>query len=221
MDTAGGQIQGARRRQEDAFALERIGDDAVLAVVTDGLGGLPAGHIASREATDEFVRAFRSEAASNTGRPDEWLHASLLAADQHLHRMQDQAPVLRGMSTTLVALYCRPDAAWSVSVGDSYLMLLRNGTLYVLNELHRAGQGVTSCLGTQLSQVHALSPIPLAAGDRLLLATDGITTLGETSIKQCLASAADAREAAEGLLRAIEQAGADYQDNATVVAMFV
>jgi serine/threonine protein phosphatase PrpC len=133
--------------------------------------------------------------------------------------MQDDAPILRGMSTTLVAIYCRAGEAWSVSVGDSYLMLLRNGMLYVLNELHRAGNGVTSCLGMQLAQVHALSPVPVSAGDRLLLATDGITTLAEASIKQCLASAADARQAADSLLRAIEQAGVAHQDNATVVAL--
>lgn len=221
MDTAGGQILGARRRQEDAFAIEQIGADAVLALVTDGLGGLPAGHIASREATQEFVRAFREQAASQTNRPDQWLHASLVAADRHLHRMQDEAPVLRGMSTTLVALFCRPEEAWSVSVGDSYLMLLRNGMLYVLNELHREGNGVTSCLGMQLSQIHALSPIPVASGDRFLLASDGITTLAEASIKECLASAGGARQAAEGLLRSIEQARAAYQDNATVVALVV
>lgn len=219
METAGGQIQGARRRQEDAFAIERIGKDAVLALVTDGLGGLPAGHIASREATDEFVRVFREQAAARANAPDQWLHASLVAADRHLHRMQDEAPVLRGMSTTLVALFCRADEAWAISVGDSYLMLLRNGMLYVMNELHRAGNAVTSCLGMQLAQIHALSPIPISAGDRFLLATDGITTLGEASIKQCLASAADARQAAQTLLRSIEQAGAAHQDNATVVAI--
>jgi serine/threonine protein phosphatase PrpC len=219
METAGGQIQGARRRQEDAFAIERIGEDAVLALVTDGLGGLPAGHIASREATEEFVRVFREQAVAGANAPDQWLHASLIAADRHLHRMQDEAPVLRGMSTTLVAIFCRADEAWAISVGDSYLMLLRNGMLYVMNELHRAGNAVTSCLGLQLAQIHALSPIPISAGDRFLLASDGITTLGEASIKQCLASAADARQAADTLLRSIEQAGAAYQDNATVVAI--
>ena len=219
MDTAGGQIQGARRRQEDAFAVESVGENAVLALVTDGLGGLPAGHIASREATDEFVRVFREQAAANRGAPDEWLRQSLLAADHRLRRMQDEAPVLRGMSTTLVALYCVSDKAWSVSVGDSYLMLLRKGMLYVLNELHRAGNGVTSCLGMQLSQIHSLSPIPVSAGDRFLLATDGITTLSEASIKQCVASAADARQAVDRLLRSIEQARAQHQDNATVVAL--
>lgn len=221
METAGGQIQGARRRQEDAFAIERIDGNAVLALITDGLGGLPAGHIASREATDEFVRVFREQAAGRKNAPDQWLHASLMAADDRLHRMQNDAPALRGMSTTLVALYCHGGEAWSISVGDSYLMLLRNGMLYVLNELHRAGNGVTSCLGMQLSQIHALSPIPVSAGDRLLLATDGITTLSEASIKQCLASAADARQAAGDLLRSIEEAQVAHQDNATVVAILV
>jgi PPM family protein phosphatase len=219
MDTAGGQIQGDRRRQEDAFAVKLVGDGAVLALVTDGLGGLPAGHIASREALTEFVRVFREQLEAKAGTPDEWLQQSLTAADRHLHEMQEQAPVLRGMSTTLVAVYCRADEAWAVSVGDSYLMLLRNDTLYVLNELHRAGNGVTSCLGMQLSQVHALSPFPMAAGDRFLIASDGITTLSEATIKQCLASAPDARQAVGQLLSSVEQARRAQQDNTTVVVL--
>ena len=38
MDIAGGQIQGARRRQEDAFAIEMLADGARLVLVADGLG---------------------------------------------------------------------------------------------------------------------------------------------------------------------------------------
>lgn len=219
MDTAGGQIQGARRRQEDAFAVEPVGEDAVLALLADGLGGLPAGHIASHEAITEFARVFREQVAENRNGPADWLQQSLTVANRHLHEMQEQAPVLRGMSTTLIALYYRPGEAWAVSVGDSYLMLLRNGTLYVLNELHRAGNGVTSCLGMQLSQVHALSPFPTAAGDRFLIATDGITTLSEATIKQCLASAPDVRQAVGQLLWSVEHARAAHQDNTTVVVL--
>ena len=220
MDSAGGQIQGARRRQEDAFAVESVGEDGVLALIADGLGGLPEGHIASREAIAEFARVFRERAATQPVAPDQWLRESLTAADAHLHRRQAEEPALAGMSTTLVAFYRRAQEAWALSVGDSYLMLLRNGVLYVLNELHREGSAVTSCLGIQLSQVHALGPIEIASGDRFLLATDGITTLTEASIKQCVASAADAQGAVDPLLRAIEQAVQPYQDNVTVVALF-
>jgi len=54
-----------------------------------------------------------------------------------------------------------------------------------------------------------------------VLATDGITTLGEATIKERVASAATAQAAVGALLTAIEDAMAMHQDNATVVAMLV
>ena len=106
-------------------------------------------------------------------------------------------------------------------MGDSYLMLLRKGMLYVLNDLHREGSALTSCLGAQLRQVWALDALKIEPGDRILLATDGITTLAEATIKERLAGASNAQGAVDGVLRAIEDAMAMHQDNATVVAMLV
>lgn len=221
MDIAGGQIQGARRRQEDAFAIELVGEGGRLVLVADGLGGLPAGDVASREAAAEFVRVFRQHARAQAASPGDWLRQALSGADTHLHRRQTEEPALAGMSTTLVALYARGRDACALSVGDSYLLLLRDGRLYVLNELHREGTALTSCLGAQLRHVHALDPFKLEGGDRFLLASDGITTLGEASIRECLAGAAGAQEAVRAVLAAIEGARATHQDNATVVALIV
>jgi protein phosphatase len=221
MDIAGGQIQGARRRQEDAFAIETLAGGARLVLVADGLGGLPAGDVASREGSAEFVRAVRQRADAGQGPASEWLRQAIGEADSHLHRHQTAAPELMGMSTTLVALYARGNDACAVSVGDSYLMLLRNGMLYVLNDLHREGSGLTSCIGAQLRQIWKLDALKVGPGDRIVLATDGITTLGEATIKERVAAAASAQEAVDGLLGAIEDAMATHQDNATVVALIV
>jgi protein phosphatase len=221
MDIAGGQIQGARRRQEDAFSIEKLARGARLVLVADGLGGLPAGDVASREASEEFVRVFREQARAGHGSASDWLRSAVGEADGHLRRRQSVAPELAGMSTTIVAVYARGNDACALAVGDSYLMLLRGGMLYVLNDLHREGSAVTSCLGAQLRQIWTLDALKLEHGDRLLLATDGITTLGEASIKQGLATAQTARAAVDGLLGAIEDAREAHQDNATIVALVV
>ena len=221
MDIAGGQIQGARRRQEDVFAIDRAAEGGLLTLVADGLGGLPAGDVASREAAAEFLRVFREQERAQQATPRDWLHQAVVAADRHLHRRQAEEPALLGMSTTLVAFYARGREACALSVGDSYLMLLRNGMLYVLNELHREGSALTSCVGAQLTQVDVRDPLRIESGDRLLLATDGITTLAEATIKQVLAGAADAQAAVRGLLEAIVNALETHQDNATVVAILV
>jgi protein phosphatase len=222
MDIAGGQIQGARRRQEDAFAIEELADGARLVLVADGLGGLPAGDVASREASQEFVRVFREQARGGHGSGRDWLRHAVGEAHDHLHRRQSAAEELMGMSTTLVAVYARNGGdACALSVGDSYLMLLRNGMLYVLNDLHRAGSGLTSCLGAQLREIWAHDALKVERGDRFLLATDGITTLSEATIKQWLAGGKDSRAVVRGLLHAIEDAGEAHQDNATLVSMIV
>jgi len=221
MDIAGGQIQGARRRQEDAFAIETLAGDARLLLVADGLGGLPAGDVASHEAAAEFVRAFREQANAKKGASPDWLRHAVGAADGHLQRRQADGPELAGMSTTIVALYASGSGACALSVGDSYLMLLRKGMLYVLNDLHREGSALTSCLGAQLRQIWALDALKIESGDRFLLATDGITTLGEATIKERLATAPNAQMAVDGLLGAIEEAMQMHQDNATIVAMLI
>ena len=221
MDIAGGQIQGARRRQEDAFAIETLAGGARLLLVADGLGGLPAGDVASHEAAVEFIRAFRGRADAKQGQPADWLRHAVGAADGHLQRRQGEAPELAGMSTTIVALYAAGSDACALSVGDSYLMLLRKGSLYVLNDLHREGSALTSCLGAQLRQIWALDALKIEPGDRFLLATDGITTLGEATIKERVAAAPNAQAAVDGVLGAIEDAMQMHQDNATIVAMLV
>jgi PPM family protein phosphatase len=220
MDIAGAQIQGARRRQEDAFAIETLADGARLVLVADGLGGLPAGDVASREASAEFVRVVREQSGARHGQAPDWMRHAVREADGHLQR-RSVAPELSGMSTTIVALYASGASACALSVGDSYLMLLRKDMLYVLNDLHREGSALTSCLGAQLRQVWALDTLKIEPGDRILLATDGITTLSEATIKERVAAASNARAAVDGVLGAIEDAMAMHQDNVTVVAVLM
>src|SRR4029453_10035903 len=176
--------------------------------------------VASHEAAQEFVRVFRDNAGSGQGSAPEWMRHAVGEADAHLRRRHSGAPELLGMSTTIVAVHERGGEACALSVGDSYLMLLRKGMLYVLNDLHREGSALTSCLGAQLTQIWAMDAIKIEPGDRFVLATDGITTLGEAMIKERVGAAASAQAAVDGLLGASEEAGAMPQDNATIVALF-
>lgn len=218
---AGGQIQGARRRQEDAWAIERYGDDEVLAVVADGLGGHPAGDVASREAVREFVDQFTERRRRGTATPKQWLQDSTLGADAHLQDLSRKKRELREMATTLVALYVRGGEFWAVSVGDSYLLLLRGGKLMRLNELHSEAGGVTSCLGFNLARVDIADTLPAATGDRFLLASDGVITLDDDEVSALLDSQGGADAAVSGLLKAVEVTALPGQDNVTVVALLL
>ena len=219
LDIAGGQIQGMRRRQEDAWRVERFADDEVLALVADGLGGHPRGDVASGEGTSEFARAFLQRRTRATGDPRRWLQEAAFAADAHLRELQTQYAEMQGMATTLVALYLRGAQFWAATVGDSYLLLSREGQLVRLNELHSEEGGVTSCLGFHLTRIDLADGLQVAAGDRFMLASDGVATLVQDEIGAMLSGATDARGVVDQVLESIEAAAYPGQDNATVVAL--
>lgn len=220
MNAAGAQIQGTRRRQEDAWSLQRFDDGAVLAVVADGLGGHPAGDVASGEAVAALQRAFAARRGQPDPLPREWLKHAVLEADAHLRERAARDPALDGMATTLVALYLSGREFWAASVGDSYLLLRRDGRLIALNELHSEAGGVTSCVGFHLSRVDLADRLLVEPGDRFLLATDGIATLDADEIGGLLGAAADPETAVRDLLRAVEDSALPNQDNVTVLAVF-
>src|SRR5690242_11502052 len=186
MKAAGGQIQGARKRQEDAWHVERYGDDEVLALLADGLGGHPAGDVASREALKDFTAQFTARRGRSTATPRQWIQDSTLGADAHVRELARRKPLYKGMATTLVALYLKGDKFWAASVGDSYLLLLRQNKLMRLNELHSEGGGVTSCLGYNLARVDIADALPVAPGDRFLLASDGVVVLDDDEVSRFL-----------------------------------
>ena len=220
MNAAGGQIQGTRMRQEDALRVERFGENELLAVVADGLGGHPAGDVASHEGVAEFAREFLERRTPADPLPREWLKHAILGTHTHLRALQRRDPELEGMATTLVALYVRGSEFWAASVGDSYLLLRRRGQLIVMNELHAEGGGVTSCVGFHLSRVDLADRLLVEPGDRFLLASDGIATLDSDEIGGLLGEAPDPESAVSHLLRAIEDSDSPSQDNATVIAVF-
>jgi PPM family protein phosphatase len=220
MKSAGAQIQGSRRRQEDAFSVDRFDDGGLLAVVADGLGGHPAGDIASHEGVAEVRRVFAQRRAGGEALPREWLKHAVLGADAHLLDRAQREPELHGMATTMIALYVQGAEFWAASVGDSYLLLYRGGRLIALNELHAEGGGVTSCVGFHLSRLDLADRLLVEPGDRFLLATDGIASLDADEIGALLAGAADPEAAVAALLRAVEESALPNQDNATVVAVF-
>ena len=220
LDGAGGQIQGKRADQEDAWRLERYGKAECVAALADGLGGHPAGDVASHEAVNVFISHVASQRKNATTPVRKWLEDGVIHADDHLRDMQVRDPELEGMATTFVGAYAQGRELSLVAVGDSYALLLRDGVLSRMNELHSEGGGVTSCVGFNLSRIDLADKLLLLPDDRVLLASDGIVTLAEDEIAAMLKQSIDAHAAVHNLLRAVEDAQVPHQDNVTVVALF-
>lgn len=244
--------QGTRERQEDSSLVWRPGtasggeerSQPILAVLADGMGGHVSGETASRLACDGYVQVFSAEYSDLAQRMEE----SLTASNEALTGAIRDNGALKGMGSTLIAGYLDEEGLRWVSVGDSALLLYRNGTLRQLNADHSVGamldkqvdaglieptiakndprrRALRSALtgGAIALRDCEFNAYPLEAFDWVILATDGLEALSGDEIASVIHehehAAADV--VAESLIDAVEQKREQHQDNATVIVLRV
>ncbi len=223
-----------RRNNEDSML---IGDgaDETLFVVADGIGGFEAGEVAS-SMTVEVLRHLE---------PDETFEEAIRDANRRILSAARDDEKLSGMGTTVVALRFggnRGEPRAEIShVGDSRAYLLRDGILRPLTEDHslvaelvRSGDLtraqaaehpqknlITRALGAE-DEVEADNMVlPVEAGDRLLLCSDGLSDMiSEDRIGSILREHRENPEAPSRILisAALDAGGTD---NVTVVVVDV
>jgi protein phosphatase len=244
-DIAYGQIIGQRQRQEDRLAVVRDGEDgpARFLVLSDGMGGAVGGDIAAGVIVDTVVEALDG-AAGGAGAAGSALRAAAVAANKALRARVRADPGLDGMGGTLVIVRLAGAGLLFFSMGDSPLRLVRAGQAIRLNADHSVGgmldaqvargeisaaaaaerrdrNSIVSVLtggpigGMRMDESADLTP--LAAGDVLVLASDGLDTLAAEEIAAVAGQDRPAVELAEALLAAVEAADRPRQDNASVI----
>jgi formylglycine-generating enzyme required for sulfatase activity/serine/threonine protein phosphatase PrpC len=247
-EIAGSQFIGARDYQEDAFLTTYLDDEgtssksAVLALIADGMGGHAAGNIAA----NLVVSTFNGSVTKGFGQEEfpPLLRECVASANHALKESIRETPALDGMGCTLVAVALSRGKLWWVSVGDSHLYLLRDRELTKKNEDHSYGgylermkaQGVeldpdpslsrnmlmSAITGEEIAEIDCPEkPLQLRAGDRLILASDGLDTLSVENILQGSAWSKSAKECVDNLLKAVEDADRPRQDNSTVIVIDV
>ncbi len=238
------QGQGKREKQEDSFGLVNHWDIISLrkmglfAIVADGMGGMQGGKLASDTAVESFCSAFTQSAPLED--PVQWLRErTLLTNDRVCQLLGGQG------GSTLVACLCHEEKLWFASVGDSFLYLLRGGELSRLNQMqtvlqrefleeirsgsadptqgrkHKEAVALTGFLGmddlTDVDQL--LAPLPLQAGDTLLLCSDGVGgVLEEADILYCL-NQGKAEDVCAALRQRVLSKEKTYQDNFTALVI--
>jgi protein phosphatase len=220
-----------RDNNEDSILPEtggKTGEDLVVAVA-DGMGGHVGGEIASRLAIDAV--------ASHRDLP---LAQRITAANETIMAEAANRPELRGMGTTLTAGHFLSSGTLTVAhVGDSRAYLLRDETLEQLTHDHsvvaeylRAGairpedvanhpqrSMLTRALGLDPQLAVDTVEVALRAGDRLLLCSDGLTSmLADQWISRNLGHGTP-EEAVWTLIEAANQAGG--HDNISLVVVDV
>jgi len=224
-----------RRVNQDSFYVGRVPGMGYLAVVADGMGGHRAGEIASRKA----VAVLRRELERSRLLPPVALAKAAQTANFEVYDYASEHPEVRGMGTTLTAVYLDDQIGLIGHVGDSRAYLIRAGEIRQLTADHswvadRVRQGlltadearrhrwrniITNALGATASFRLDVLHFEVRAGDRLLLLSDGVSMLlSETMLRQ-IVTGAEPQEAARQLLAEANDRGAP--DNVTAVVVEV
>jgi PPM family protein phosphatase len=207
-----------------------------LVAVADGVGGHNAGEVASALAVDVLEEWM----ATLTRDGGDKLREAASDAHRRIYARAQAETQLHGMATTLTAAWIDREKCTIAHVGDSRAYLLRDGALRQLTEDHswvaqmvKNGRitpeeawehpwrnYVVQALGGQPDVAIEMLNVDLAVGDRLVLASDGLTDMLRTeTLLEILASTEDGEAACRTLVERAKDAGGT--DNITVVLVDV
>jgi protein phosphatase len=222
-----------RKENEDRILFNEA---AQLFGVADGVGGLPGGAEAAQTAVDYVDAAVRALPPC----ADLNLKAIVTAANDAVVSLGLRLSPGLGIGSTLTLACIRGSRLKLAHVGDSRAFSLRHGELVRLTEDHtvenearrRRARGeivyysesqrgaLTRCIGQALPPEVDLLDLPLAADDRYLFCTDGVTRLvTERELREIGGAGATPSAIANGLVElAVKRGG---PDNASAVAVII
>lgn len=222
--------RGGLSENRDAVHSVVPGEDAratlgSLLVVADGLGGAQAGARASRRVVATIEESYYRDPTADPGQA---LAAAVLAAHDDLVSLGARGRLL-ACCTAVAITGGRLHVA---HVGDGKAFLVRGGRPYTLTRQHRVARPgapgaseaaldefelarLERCLGgPRPPRVDGVAPMVLAAGDQVVLCTDG---LGDRIDEASVARVAGAPDAADQLLRMARQRATPPLDNLSVI----
>ena len=231
---AGGHTdRGRRDNNEDCYDID---PETQIYVVADGMGGLAAGEEASRLAVS-MIPGRVMERLLRHDRPDEALRTAIEHVSRYIAEQARLDSDKQRMGTTVVVALVQAGRVFVANMGDSPAYLVRGEKVIrltldhtVAEELVRKGaltpvQARRSPLRNRLykylgcpdlQDLADIHDFPPRAGDRLILVSDGISTvLSEDTILDMASIPADPDILAHAFVdRALEQGSTD---NATCV----
>jgi len=226
-------IGRVRRENEDRLVLD---EKLRLFGVADGVGGLPGGGEAAQLSVDEVIAAFHALAPGQE--PD--LAMIVRHANEMVATLGRQMSPSMGIGATLTFGCIRDNTLQVAHVGDSRCYGARNGEFAQLTEDHsvenearmRRARGeviyyheanrhaLTRCIGQPTPPDVDIITRPLAAGDRYVFLTDGVSRMIPDSEMGELLAKYDTPQAVvdELVSLAVRRGG---PDNATSVVVFI
>ena len=214
-----------------------------LFVVADGMGGHEGGEVASGLLVCAVAQHAASELMPRTtasgGEPLDfgaWLTAAIQSGNVEVYERSQR--VGNDMGTTVVAALVAGDAAYIAHVGDSRAYRINSAgieqitvdhslveSLVASNQItreearhHPQSNVIYRTIGDKRQVTVDLDLVTLAAGDSLLLCSDGLSgMLTDETIHQVVTSAASPQAACDALIAAANRAGGE--DNITAIVI--
>jgi protein phosphatase len=242
---AGTDTGRVRALNEDAY-ISRAEEG--LFVVCDGMGGAPAGEVASKLAIDAIVRALDGggqSGAAPSPAPAVRPHTKRLAeavqqSNEFIYDQAQKDPRQAGMGTTVVGAWIRGSHVGVAHVGDSRAYLWRDDRLEPLTRDHSlveahiaaglidAGRSLPAENQNVLVRVVGREPhvdvdvrdVRVQPGDYVLLCSDGLTRMvPESELAGAIQRLQDPQRICDYLIAIANQNGGS--DNITVVVVQV
>jgi PPM family protein phosphatase len=229
-----GQVRSAN---EDSCDSASDADGSQLLVVADGMGGHRGGATASRVAAAAIREHFD---VNGSIQADEMLREAIETANKRIFEMAQADSELEGMGTTVVAFVIDARMRGTVAhVGDSRAYRYRQGQLEplttdhsVVAEMQRRGflsaeeaaahprrNEILRSVGVQPEVDVEVARVEIAAGDRFLLCSDGLSgVLNDDEIAAVVQSQAP-QQAVDSLVGMANERGGP--DNITVQILSV
>lgn len=231
-------VAGART---DVGRVRDMNQDAYLVSdplfgIADGMGGHAAGDVAAETAVSTVKEMFEQ---APPDRPND-LARYLREANARVYRKASEEPGLQGMGTTFTLIHVVGEQAHLGHVGDSRAYLYREGRLEQITKDHTLVQRmvdegrirpeeaphhpqrnvISRALGIDDNIEVDISTLDLRDGDRLLICSDGLTSmLSDEQIATILGGGGEVEALADRLVGAANEAGGE--DNITVVLLDV
>lgn len=218
-----------RAANEDSYLVHEP-----LFVVADGMGGHIAGDVASSTA----IEAIKNQSADASPDDMETLARLVRSANSQIWEKAQGDTTLKGMGTTCTLLLLDGPKAHFAHVGDSRAYLLRGNDLTQITEDHSlvgrmVKEGrltveeaenhpqrsiITRALGVDSEVEVDLLTVDLDAGDRILMCSDGLSSMIDSeAMTTALSQTNDPQAAADRLVALANDAGGE--DNITVVVL--
>lgn len=233
-------IGNFRDNNEDRLFVD---ENRAMFIVADGMGGQAAGEQASQIAVDVIPDRLKE---LNPGIVDvnsvrDAVTKAVVAANDTIIAQGVADPSVQNMGTTVVLAMLRGNKVYIAHVGDSRAYKVRDGGIETMTTDHNLAQALYDAktitkeelknhkfrhvlwkyLGSQeASEGPDLREFDVHAGDRIVLATDGLCgVLEDETVRAEVLNHTDPQKCAEDLVRLSLEQGS--KDNVTCVVVFV